>query len=178
MTKRNPGLPRNLDNFYPTPKEAIKMLLPHLRFEGITFAEPCAGDGDIVNELEAEGFRCGYEGDIRWGKDALLYKPDASISFNCTNPPWDRSRAIMHRIMDHLIETGLPTWLLLPMDWLANQYSTPRHKYLSDIVMLGRVKWVPGSKYGGYDNSMWARFHKFHTGGLTLHGQPPKKVTS
>jgi hypothetical protein len=49
-------LPRDL---YPTPAAAMLPLIPHLR--GVrTFAEPCAGDGDLVRHLESNGPRCVY----------------------------------------------------------------------------------------------------------------------
>src|SRR5262245_24607646 len=57
-------------DFYPTPYAAVLPLIPHLR--GIrTFAEPCCGNGALVNHLESQGLRCVYQGDIATGQDAL-----------------------------------------------------------------------------------------------------------
>ena len=51
-------------------------LVPFLRAGGIrTFAEPCAGNGDLVRHLESFGLRCVYQGDIRTGQDALMTRP-------------------------------------------------------------------------------------------------------
>ncbi len=51
---------------------AVDKLMPHLR--GVkTFAEPCAGEGYLVGQLQAQGLTCVYEGDIDSGFDALTY---------------------------------------------------------------------------------------------------------
>jgi hypothetical protein len=53
MGKRS-NLPRHDRDFYPTPLKAVLPLVPHLR--GIrAFAEPCAGEGDLVRHLESFG---------------------------------------------------------------------------------------------------------------------------
>ena len=61
MGKRSSFERREAD-FYPTPAKAVLPLVPFLR--GIrTFAEPCAGEGDLVRHLESFGLRCVYAGD-------------------------------------------------------------------------------------------------------------------
>ena len=42
---------RRANDAYPTPIEAVRPLVPHLRGMHI-FAEPCAGDGALVRHLE------------------------------------------------------------------------------------------------------------------------------
>ena len=70
MGKRS-NFERREADFYPTPR-AVLPLIPHLR--GIrSFAEPCAGAGDLVRHLEEFGLRCTYSGDIRHGLDALKF---------------------------------------------------------------------------------------------------------
>ena len=69
MGKRSNFERRGAD-FYPTPRAAVLPLIPYLR--GIrSFAEPCAGAGDLVRHLEEFGLGCIYSGDIRDGQDAL-----------------------------------------------------------------------------------------------------------
>ena len=46
MGKRS-DFERKPRDFYPTPMEAVEPLLPHLP-EGFKFAEPCAGNGALV----------------------------------------------------------------------------------------------------------------------------------
>jgi hypothetical protein len=39
----------------------------------------------------------------------------------------------------------------------------------SDIVTIGRVKWIEGSKHTGKENHAWYRFDARHRGGPVLH---------
>ena len=58
MGKRS-GFARRERDAYPTPIEAVLPLIPHLR--GVrAFAEPCAGDGELVRHLESFGLTCAY----------------------------------------------------------------------------------------------------------------------
>jgi hypothetical protein len=41
----------------------------------------------------------------------------------------------------------------------------------SDIVSIGRVKWIEGSKHTGKDNYGWFRFDARHAGGPVFHGR-------
>ena len=52
-------------DFYPTPWQAVEPLVPHLP-EEFAFAEPCAGDGALVNHIETlkEGGWCSWASDI------------------------------------------------------------------------------------------------------------------
>ena len=50
MGKRS-NFERKLRDFYPTPREAVEPLIPHLPKTGL-FSEPCAGDGQLINYIE------------------------------------------------------------------------------------------------------------------------------
>ena len=64
MGKRS-NFERREADFYPTPRAAAVPLIPYLAAGGVkTFAEPCAGDGDLVRHLESFGLHCAYAGDI------------------------------------------------------------------------------------------------------------------
>ena len=93
-------------DFYPTPREAVLPLIPHLR--GIrTFAEPCCGDGALVRHLESFGLRCVYAGDIHdTGQDALDLTPaDINGAPIITNPPFSReSQPLLRRLIATLPE--------------------------------------------------------------------------
>src|SRR5258705_14018131 len=120
MGKRSSFERREAD-FYPTPAKAVLPLVPFLR--GIrTFAEPCAGEGDLVRHLESFGLRCVYAGDISTGQNALASTdygdPDAII----TNPPY--TRWVMHPMIEHFRKIA-PTWLLLEQDWCGTKQATP-----------------------------------------------------
>ena len=50
------------------------------------------------------------------------------------------------------------TWLLLPADFASNQWFVPFLPQCTDIVAIGRVRWIEGTKGNGYDNFAWYRF--------------------
>ncbi len=166
MGKRS-NFERREADFYPTPSAAVVPLIPQLR--GIrSFVEPCAGDGALVRHLEDFGLRCVYAGDIRTGQDALALDHYGAADAIITNPPW--SRDLMHRLIAHF-ENIRPTWLLLDADWAHTKQAAPFLPHCSDIVSIGRVKWIEGSKYTGKDNAAWYRFHIRHTAGPVFHGR-------
>ena len=67
MGKRS-DFERKPRDFYPTPIEAVEPLLPHLP-EGFTFAEPCAGNGALIEHLENKLIVCSQ----------IIYKPGSVI---------------------------------------------------------------------------------------------------
>jgi hypothetical protein len=164
MGKRS-NFERREADFYPTPMTAVVPLIPHLR--GIrTFAEPCAGDGDLVRHLVSFGLRCIYQGDIRTGQDALAVDAYGAADAIITNPPYTRD--LMHRLIAHFQRIA-PTWLLLESDWAQTKQAAPFMASCSDLVAIGRVKWIEGSKHSGKDNFAWLRFDARHIGGPVFH---------
>ena len=112
MSKRS-NFERREAGFYPMPRAPVLPLVPYLG--GIeTFAEPCAGDGNLVGPLVEFGLRCAYSGDSRSGQDALAHDHYGAVDVIITNPPW--SRNLMHRLIAHF-QSIRPTWLLLDADW-------------------------------------------------------------
>src|SRR5262249_12432395 len=173
MGKRSSGFERNPRDFYPTPFEAVPPLIPHLR--GIRrFAEPCCGDGALVRHLESFGLRCVYQGDIATGQDALARDSYGAIDAIITNPPYERK--IMHAMIWHFQRIA-PTWLLVEYDWCATKQARPFLEHCSDIVIVGRLKWIEGSASNGKDNFCWARFDHRHVGRPIFHhlGEAPAK---
>lgn len=152
-------------DFYPTPREAVLPLLPHI--QGLPwFYEPCAGNGALVAHLENEGFDCIGASDIEL-RPGLVYPmlgdatcgtfdiPDVAAFI--TNPPWDRK--ILHPIIENLSDQR-PTWLLFDADWMHTRQSAPFMPRLRKVVSVGRVKWIPDSKMTGKDNCAWYLFDK------------------
>jgi hypothetical protein len=112
MGKRS-NFERREADFYPTPRAAVVPLIPHLR--GIhTFAEPCAGDGDLVRHLESFGLSCVWQSDLRSGQDAL---------------------GLAHYGPADAIITS-PTWLLLESDWAQTKQAAP-------FIRQGQPRLVP-----------------------------------
>ena len=164
MGKRS-SFERRTADFYPTPRAAVLPLIPHLR-EIRTFAEPCAGDGALVRHLESFGLRCVYAGDISSGQDALALDHYGAADAIITNPPW--SRDVLHGLITHF-QNIAPTWLLLDADWKETRQAAPFLPHCSDIVPIGRVKWIEGSKHTGKDNTCWCLFDSKHTAGPVFH---------
>lgn len=148
-------------DFYPTPREAVAPLLPHLA-PGTRFVEPCAGNGALVDALTDVGHICARAWDIEpqrhdiHRRDALQFLV-SNIDCFITNPPWDRR--VLHPMIEHFSNQH-PTWLLFDADWQHTRQSAPFLPRLRRIVSVGRVKWIPDSKMTGKDNCAWHLFDK------------------
>jgi len=164
MGKRS-DFPRKEKDFYRTPPEAVEPLLPHLPMQ-VFFAEPCCGDGALVNHLTKIGHICTYSSDIQRGDDALKFKAHDS-EYIITNPPWTRS--LLHPMILHFSKQR-PTWLLFDADWMHTKQSKPYIGRCEKIVSVGRVKWFPDSPHTGKDNVAWYLF-KDRWGETVFHGR-------
>lgn len=146
-------------DFYPTPAEAVRPLLPHLKIP-TRFTEPCAGDGALIDHLVAVGHKCATAWDIEPQREDIdrqdaLQRLVGNIDCFITNPPWTRS--FLHPLIVHLSNQH-PTWLLFDADWAHTRQATPYLNRLRKIVAVGRIKWIPGSKFTGKDNCAWHLF--------------------
>src|SRR3954447_1286615 len=171
MGKRSDFERREAD-FYTTPRAAVVPLIPYLR--GIeTFAEPCAGEGDLIRHLESFGLCCVYSGDISTGQDALAFADYGNADVVITNPPY--SPHVLHKLIPHFRGIAV-TWLLLPMDFVSTLQAVPFLTHCSDIVTIGRVKWFADSKYASMDNFAWFRFDGGHKGAAAIHRRNEAEV--
>lgn len=140
---------------------AVNALVDHLPLP-VTFIEPCAGAGDLRNELERHyGVVCAYACDIepsgsKVSQENCLDLTYVSSEVDCfiTNPPY--SWEMLKPILDHL-PTLKPTWLLLPADYMHNVRMAPYMKNCSRVVSVGRMYWEP-NKVKGVDNYAWYKF--------------------
>lgn len=173
MGKRS-NFERKERDFYPTPREAVEPLRIHLPRE-YAYAEPCAGDGALTDQLSAHRIWCFYMGDIE-PQDPRIKKKNAleitekdvrHCDYIITNPPWTRS--ILHPLITHFRHLK-PTWLLFDGPWAFTKQAVPYLKYCSDIVVVGRLKWIPGSKYTSKDDCAWYKFVDEETT-TTFHGK-------
>ena len=148
-------------------------LIPHLARYGVrTFAEMCAGGGDLIRHLELHGYICVYSGDIADGRDALkmTFATYNGAHTGITNPPFSygpkRSNKLLRDLLRHLLNITpvVPFWFLLPHDFLTNEHAAPFLKHATDIVAIGRIQWITGSKSSGKDNNDWVRFDARHNG--------------
>ncbi len=161
-------------DYYPTPIEAVRPLVPHLHRARFWYTEPCAGDGRLVRHLShltkgnamAE-YLCDLTPQIQEVEqfDAMDIR---SASMFITNPPWDRKA--LHPIIEHLSDIA-PTWLLFDADWMHTKQSTSMVARLEKIVSVGRIKWIEGSKMTGKDNCCWYLFNARHSGPSQFFGR-------
>jgi hypothetical protein len=160
MGKRS-DFPRRVADDYPTPAKAFEPLIPFLD-KRILIVEPCPGAGRLVKHMRRAWFEVRF-----WAGDARTQhygQPGRPWMF-VTNPPW--TRELLHPIIVNLSEQA-PTWLLFDADWMHLICAAPLLPRLRQIVSVGRVKWMPGSKWVGKDNAAWYRF------GRVDEGNPPR----
>jgi hypothetical protein len=156
-----------MDSYHTIDPASVVPLLPFLR--GVErYAEPCIGEGRLVEHLNRAGLHCAYKGDITWGDDALKATHFGLIDAIITNPPW--TREILHPMILHFQKIA-PTWLLFDADWCHTKQAAPYLPQCSHIVSVGRLKWIPGTKMTGKDNCCWYRFHVQHFGGPQFIGR-------
>jgi hypothetical protein len=164
MGKRS-NFKRHKGDFYPTPLDAVRPLIPHLN--GVRrFAEPCCGDGRLVRHMESFGLRCVYSGDIATGQDALARDDYGAPDKIITNPPF--SHPLLHQLISHFVRIA-PTWLLPEMGFATNKRDVPLLAACTDIVPIGRVRWIEGTKFNSCENFGWFHFRKDHSIGPWHH---------
>ena len=119
--------------------------------------------------LESFGLPCLFTGDIRTtGQDAF-----ALNHYSAARLHYHESalyRPAMHALIEHFQRIA-PTWLLIDYDWSATKQAAKYVPHCSDIVTIGRVKWIEGSKHTGKDNHAWYRFDIRHESGPVFHGR-------
>lgn len=162
MAKRSDGqferIPNDLYRTWDT--RALARLLPHLSPQTL-FVEPCAGAGDLVDQLVNAGHRCRgafdiapLRGDIRPG-DATTLRWNTSTGVWITNPPW--TRHMLHAIIRNLAAQA-PMWALFDADWMHIDKSAQLMPICRKIVSVGRLKFIPDSEHDGKDNCAWYLF--------------------
>lgn len=162
-------------DYYPTPMEPVKPLVPFLENsypDGFTFCEPCAGDGRLINHIETlTGGKCVSSFDIEPMGPGIVQKDARDLVLEdlnnadviITNPPWGRLKKhdyILHTLIT-IFSDLRPTWLLFDADWVHTIQSKPFvEERLCKIVSIGRVKWIENSAGTGKDNCCWYLFDK------------------
>ena len=63
----------------------------------------------------------------------------------------------MHALIGHFAHI-LPTWLLLETDWASTKQAGPFMPCCSDIVSIGRLRWIEGTTMSGKQNFAWYPF--------------------
>lgn len=135
-----------------------------------TYAEPCVGDFDLVEQLYWKGKNAVWTGDIETGQDALdLSEKDLNgVDAIITNPPW--SRPILHKMILHFSSLR-PTWLLFDAGWMFTKQSKDYIGLCTDIVPVGRLRWIPNTTMQGKDDCAWYKFDKTSKFRTVFHGR-------
>ena len=174
MGKRSPDFEKKpRDSYFTIDPIAVYTLTNHLSIN-TQFIEPCAGGGDLVRGLNQMGFDCVGAYDIEpqaswvFKKDCLTLGEEVTVAdVIITNPPFTWS--VLQPIMDHLISL-LPTWLLLPADFMHNVRMGPYMKQCKKVVSIGRMFWEE-NKVKGVDNYCFYLFDKDHKGPTEFVGR-------
>lgn len=172
MGKRSDFKRIDKDNYRTIDERAVKALSPFLD-PGTRFCEPCAGAGDLMDQLTKLGHVCARARDIDPQRDDIEQKDalttlTGNIDCFITNPPW--SRPILHELIVFLSDQH-PTWLLFDADWAHTRQSAPFMSRCTDIVSVGRLVWIPGTNTSGKDNCAWYRFTTPHDQPTRFHGR-------
>ena len=142
--------------------------------ESKTYIEPFAGAGDLVDQLP-EYLHCMRKSDIVplrediEQKDAFSYTKEdfKDIDWMITNSPWDRK--IFHRAIEHFVPI-VDCWFLIDANWIwTKQAQSYMNKYVTDVVPIGRMKWIPETKMSGKDDCVWLFMTKNKIHQCVLH---------
>ena len=164
------------DKYYTWDARAYPVLFAHLGDDVKTFAEPCAGGGNMIMFLEDHGLRCVHASDIEPDEpDGLVayegpeirtqsYETIDSMDFAVadviiTNPPWGRKT--LHPFLEWCRDMGKPAWLLLDSNWAFTKQAQPYLVYCDLIVPTPRLKWIPDSDHAAKDDTSWYRFQPY-----------------
>ena len=83
-----------------------------------------------------------------------------------TNPP--HTCPLIHAMIAHFAHI-LPTWLLLEADWASTKQAVPFMPMCTDIVSIGRLRWIEGTTMSCMQNFAWYRFDACHSVGPRFH---------
>lgn len=135
-----------------------------------------------MTQLEALGHVCvsAYDIEPQAGgikqADALHHVPDQRGFTYITNPMW--SRPFLHRFIERLSDMD-PLWCLLDANWAYGIQEKIAKKYdvltvpelmtrCRKIVAVGRLKFIPDSKFDAKDDTAWFYFEKPDPTGVTI----------
>lgn len=132
-----------------------------------SYIEPCAGGGDMIQNLTEMGLDCVLACDIEPSpvkfqglapieemsyEEIIYYDADCII----TNPPWTRKH--LHPFIAWCIARNTPAWLLLDSNWAMTKQARPYLKHCSHIIPTARLKWIEDTTDSAKDDTAWYRF--------------------
>lgn len=164
MGKRS-DFEKNPRDYYRTfdPKAgfALELFIP----PNSRYIEPFAGAGDLIQQLTFADCVLAYDIEPQAcmvdKADAFRINSDELIDIDLliSNPPW--TKEVFHKILDHFVPM-IDCWFLMHSDWKQNKGSAKYvETWLTDIVPIGRLKWIEDSPHTSKDNCEWLKF-SFH----------------
>lgn len=160
-------------DFYPTPKEVTRSVLPFLPLpEDTVVWEPCAGNGAIVNVLREEGYVVrtsdikqyeGFELDYRtnlYSLNAFPFSVGTHVTL-VTNPPYGDSREFIKHALS--LSNVDEWWFLLRHEWDAPAKSLPlvQHPFfMAKYVLKKRPRWIEGTTTAPRFPYAWYRWQR------------------
>ena len=143
--------------------------------------EPFAGAGDLPENIGLSALhwtlsdiepQSGHVEKI----DAFSLTKDDCQQFDMlvTNSPWRRD--IFHRAVEHFTPMIDECWWLIDAPWLfTGQAAKILDKYVTDIVTIGRMKWIPDSKMQAKDDCIWLRTCRDKSDAIKFYGKETKE---
>lgn len=171
---------RHRNDFYRTiDARAVEALAPFVP-PGTVYAEPCAGEGDLVELLGTLGLVCDWGLELepqgpcvrnRWpigqGDALQLGRADLGAArLFISNPPWRRPD--LHALIAHLMQLA-PCWFLFDAGWPHSRKAAALGRYCTDVVSVGRLKWFADSAHDSTDDCAWYRFDAAAAGATRFH---------
>jgi hypothetical protein len=154
------GFARRDRDSYDTPPEAIAPLAALLQSPE-PWVEPCAGCGNLVAAIP----NCVDSSDIA-PRAPSIRQADAfdehPILPVITNPPFN----LADQLLTHWLATAPHVWLLHPLGKIANRNWQWAMAHATDILPIGRVRWIAGTANGGYVDHVWVRYGGVKSDGI------------
>lgn len=154
----NNGGERRTDDFYPSPSEPTRALVPKLRNWPRTVWEPACGDGGIGLPLEQAGFQVMatdliYRGYGKGGVNFLSTKQRSADAL-VTNPPYGK---LVTRFITHALDLEIPqiAMLLNVNVWHAERRTKLWNRRQPEVIYA--LTWRPDWTGSGnpYFNAVW-----------------------
>lgn len=201
MSKRTLDLPRQPRDLYESWDSNIVHPMAPLwssyddPSRAVRYIEPFCGSGELIANMASKcDAQCVYASDIEplpktkgvpndlefrkhnvfeSAADLPSFCDEVNATHFISNPPWVNDKASdfqLLRIINTLAEVR-PTWLLLNANFAFNKRSSDAMAICTDIITVGRLKWIKGSRFSATEDSAWFLFDpKTATGsGPVLH---------
>lgn len=138
---------------------------------GVPFVPECVYMSDVAPDQISPELGTIYEHEAGGSPTRGYYDwsdslTDRQVTF-ITNPPWintSSSEYMLNNIILNLAQHA-PTWLLLNSTYAWNQKSRPYMNICTDVVPVGRLKWIEDSDSVGKEDCAWFRF----SGNVEVH---------